>query len=111
MTVMPSVSAAPRTWTRTRLFTPGPLPEPIVFRGTMIGVPICEDIWNDEDFWPERRYQHNPPVELAEHGAQYHPFRMGILLSAHVGETDAQAEEELARLLGRLQGGLMRSES
>jgi len=24
----------------------GPLPEPIVFRGTMIGVPICEDIWH-----------------------------------------------------------------
>ncbi|MEO6716338.1 MAG: NAD+ synthase [Novosphingobium sp.] len=28
-----------------RVFSPGPLPEPIVFRGTMIGLPICEDIW------------------------------------------------------------------
>ena len=28
-----------------RVFTPGPLPEPIVFKGTMIGLPICEDIW------------------------------------------------------------------
>ena len=28
-----------------RVFTAGPLPEPIVFKGTMIGVPICEDIW------------------------------------------------------------------
>ena len=28
-----------------RIFTPGPLPEPIVFKGTMIGLPICEDIW------------------------------------------------------------------
>ena len=29
-----------------RVFQPGPLPEPIVFRGIMIGVPICEDIWH-----------------------------------------------------------------
>jgi NAD+ synthase len=34
------------TFDEVRLFTPGPLPEPIVFRGTMIGVPICEDIWH-----------------------------------------------------------------
>ena len=28
-----------------RVFAPGPLPEPVTFRGTRIGVPICEDIW------------------------------------------------------------------
>ena len=28
-----------------RVFTAGPLPEPIVFRGLKLGVPICEDIW------------------------------------------------------------------
>jgi NAD+ synthase len=33
------------TFDEMRLFQPGPLPEPIVLRGTMIGVPICEDIW------------------------------------------------------------------
>ncbi|MBL8573217.1 MAG: NAD+ synthase [Hyphomicrobiaceae bacterium] len=31
-----------------RVFTPGPLPGPIVFRDIRIGVPICEDIWTDE---------------------------------------------------------------
>jgi len=31
---------------------------------------------------------------LADHGDTYHPFRMGILLSAYVAETDAQAREE-----------------
>lgn len=31
-----------------RVFTPGPLPGPIPFRGVRIGVPICEDIWKDE---------------------------------------------------------------
>ncbi len=29
-----------------RVFQPGPLPEPVIFRGVMIGVPICEDIWH-----------------------------------------------------------------
>jgi NAD+ synthase len=28
-----------------RVFTPGPLPEPVVFRGLSIGLPICEDVW------------------------------------------------------------------
>ncbi len=36
------------TFDEMRLFTPGPLPEPIVFRGTMIGLPICEDIWHPD---------------------------------------------------------------
>jgi NAD+ synthase len=28
-----------------RLFNPGPLPAPITFRGVVLGIPICEDIW------------------------------------------------------------------
>jgi NAD+ synthase len=28
-----------------RVFTPGPLPEPLTFRDVRLGVPICEDIW------------------------------------------------------------------
>ena len=28
-----------------RVFTAGPLPEPLDFRGVRIGLPICEDIW------------------------------------------------------------------
>ena len=30
-----------------RVFVPGPLPEPVLFRGTRLGLPICEDIWLD----------------------------------------------------------------
>jgi len=36
------------TFDEMRLFQPGPLPEPIILRGTMIGVPICEDIWQPD---------------------------------------------------------------
>lgn len=28
-----------------RVFRPGPLPEPIEFRGVKLGLPICEDMW------------------------------------------------------------------
>jgi len=33
------------TFDEKRLFASGPLPQPILFRGIKIGVPICEDIW------------------------------------------------------------------
>ena len=36
------------TFDEQRLFTPGPLPEPVIFRGAMLGLPICEDIWHPE---------------------------------------------------------------
>ncbi|WP_454918232.1 NAD+ synthase [Xanthobacter sediminis] len=31
-----------------RVFTPGPLPGPIPFKGVRLGVPICEDIWGPD---------------------------------------------------------------
>ena len=35
------------TFDEKRVFTHGPLPEPILFRGVKLGVPICEDIWQE----------------------------------------------------------------
>jgi NAD+ synthase len=35
------------TFDEKRVFASGPLPEPIHFRGVKIGVPICEDIWQE----------------------------------------------------------------
>ena len=31
-------------------------------RAAVLGISICEDVWNDRDFWQRRRY-HNDPVE------------------------------------------------
>jgi len=36
------------TFDEKRYFLPGPLPEPLLFKGAMIGVPICEDIWQPD---------------------------------------------------------------
>ena len=35
------------TFDEKRIFTPGPVPEPLEFNGVKIGVPICEDIWQE----------------------------------------------------------------
>src|SRR3954470_2891867 len=35
------------TFDEKRVFAPGPLPEPIEFKGVKIGFPICEDIWQE----------------------------------------------------------------
>jgi NAD+ synthase/NAD+ synthase (glutamine-hydrolysing) len=36
--------------------------------GVTIGVTICEDLWNDEEFWGKRNYAINPISELAQIG-------------------------------------------
>ncbi|MET0250577.1 MAG: nitrilase-related carbon-nitrogen hydrolase, partial [Novosphingobium sp.] len=36
------------TFDEKRLILPGPLPEPVAFRGVLLGLPICEDIWHPE---------------------------------------------------------------
>ncbi len=36
------------TFDEKRVFSPGPLPGPLAFRGTRLGVPICEDVWTPE---------------------------------------------------------------
>ena len=35
------------TFDEKRIFAPGPMPEPVEFKGVKIGLPICEDIWQD----------------------------------------------------------------
>ncbi len=36
-----------------------------------IGVTICEDLWNDEEFWGRRHYEINPISELAALGVDF----------------------------------------
>jgi len=53
-----------------RYFEPATDNRPVEFNGQKIGLTICEDVWNDEDFWRNRRYRRNPAVELVEAGAK-----------------------------------------
>ncbi len=51
-----------------RYFEPGEKVAPVRIGGRQVGVTICEDIWNDEDVWMERRYLADPVRELAKKG-------------------------------------------
>ena len=39
------------------------------FKGEKLGISICEDIWNDSDYWFMRRYSNDPVKKLIEKGA------------------------------------------
>ena len=53
-----------------RYFEPAKTVAPFEFQGHKLGITICEDIWNDEDFWPERIYRRDPVRELIAQGAE-----------------------------------------
>lgn len=39
------------------------------FKGEKLGISICEDIWNDADYWKRRRYPNDPVSRLCGKGA------------------------------------------
>ena len=39
------------------------------FKGEKLGISICEDIWNDADYWYKRRYSTDPVKMIVEKGA------------------------------------------
>jgi len=51
--------------------------------GLRLGISICEDVWNDRDFWERRRYHKDPIEGMVQSGARAivnlsaSPFTMG----------------------------------
>jgi len=66
-----------------RYFLPADRQTICVLDGVRIAVTICEDAWNDKQFWERPLYQRDPVQELAESGAQIlisinaSPYHMG----------------------------------
>jgi len=52
-----------------RYFLPAERRKLIAFGGLNLGVTICEDIWNDKDYWGEVRYDVDPVADLVSDGA------------------------------------------
>lgn len=40
-----------------------------LFKGEKLGISICEDIWNDADYWKHRRYDRDPIQQQVDNGA------------------------------------------
>ena len=53
-----------------RYFEPAAGPQILELNGSRLGISICEDVWNDRDFWQRRRYHQDPIEMLAQSGAQ-----------------------------------------
>lgn len=71
-----------------RVFSQGPLPGPVNFKGVRLGLPVCEDIWTSEV--PECLEETGAEVLLSIHGSPYrfgkHDIRMNVAV-ARVTET------------------------
>jgi len=67
----------------TRYFEPAVKQYPLTLRGSPTALTICEDAWNDKQFWERRLYSRDPVEELARTGARSlisinaSPYHMG----------------------------------
>lgn len=53
-----------------RYFEPSDSPQILTLKGKKIGISICEDLWNDRDFWQKPRYHFDPIEKLAKEKVQ-----------------------------------------
>ncbi|AGL01842.1 NAD+ synthase [Desulfoscipio gibsoniae] len=53
-----------------RYFNPAKERSCLVYKGKKLGVTVCEDIWNDKDYWNRQRYDIDPVEELVQQGAE-----------------------------------------
>jgi NAD+ synthase (glutamine-hydrolysing) len=54
----------------SRYFEPGHGPKTHLISGKRLGITVCEDIWNDKNFWKRQLYPRDPVEETVEAGAQ-----------------------------------------
>jgi len=54
----------------SRYFQPAHSQHAIEFNGVALGITICEDIWNDKQFWARPLYERDPVAELVGKGAE-----------------------------------------
>ncbi len=52
-----------------RYFDPASSTSVITFKNEILGISICEDVWNDPALWPKRYYPFDPIKKLVEKGA------------------------------------------
>src|SRR5438876_1948407 len=52
----------------SRYFQPAEKQVVYSFKHENLGITICEDVWNDPNFWPTRLYERDPVVELSKQG-------------------------------------------
>jgi NAD+ synthase (glutamine-hydrolysing) len=78
-----------------RYFEPAQGPQILEWNGRRLGISICEDVWNDRDFWKRRRYHEDPIEALAQHGVD-------AVLNLSASPFTAGKQEIRERMLGHM---------
>ena len=52
----------------SRYFQPAKSQRVFAFGGEQLGITICEDVWNDKNYWANRLYERDPVAELVGQG-------------------------------------------
>jgi NAD+ synthetase len=55
-----------------RYFAPAKRQRVVELDGLRLAISICEDVWNDKNFWPRRLYSVDPMEELMQQNPQLH---------------------------------------
>jgi NAD+ synthase (glutamine-hydrolysing) len=72
-----------------RYFEPAPKQSPLTLDGVTTALTVCEDAWNDKQYWERRLYSRDPVEELAQRGAHIlisinaSPYHMGKRAQRH----------------------------
>ncbi len=72
-----------------RYFEPAPKQTPLTLAGSPTALTVCEDAWNDKQYWERRLYSRDPVEELAQSGARLlisinaSPYHMGKRAQRH----------------------------
>jgi len=72
-----------------RYFAPAPKQSPLALGSCITALTVCEDAWNDKQYWERRLYSRDPVEELTANGARIlisinaSPYHMGKRAQRH----------------------------
>ena len=78
-----------------RYFTPGNAPTVVHLNNVALGISVCEDVWNDKEYWQPRRYESDPIAEEVAQGAE-------VLVNISASPYDRHKPEERLAMLKAL---------
>lgn len=78
-----------------RYFTPGTGPTVARVQDVTLGITICEDMWNDKDYWRRPRYERDPVAEVVKAGAE-------LLVNLSASPYDRNKPDERLKMLQAL---------
>jgi NAD+ synthase (glutamine-hydrolysing) len=78
-----------------RYFEPGDRTETLEIAQRRAAISVCEDVWNDRDFWDRPRYHHDPTDEAHELGAS-------VLLNLSASPFSVGKQRVREAMLGRI---------